>query len=514
MKRKRDDSDDSSETSSDDDGHDDNYDLTSSMTASQIIANTVYVDSDGEEFTNDQVDQMTMSEEKDQNSQILSDEDEDEDNSNNVIETPMVEMQMDDDLRLLIEMAQSHASSLTPSADVTFVDLVIMDENGRYTSINPETFMRNMTGSVESLLSEDDRAFLHRLMQPVTPVPPVPPVPLAPHATGTSWVDLMMADIGTAQRPTTMSRPVPMGYLDLSLPVMPLDIHLPLNLPLPSSLGLQPIPADVLFARQVMNGLHMPEMHEPEVRGRHLNPFFDRTRVRFFTNEERQSVVRGEFQFSEEDYERAELHFHRLMWESSSTGMFVNVHVNICNAILEYYFRANQQQWPTWELLCDMLLHETHMFVSDLPMDRVRNMYHHYCVSNGCLPDPRDYHHIIEFHMIHNQWPTEEELQESRLRHLRFFFDPERFHSEDKMKVPTLHVDQLPVETNTDPNACCSICMDDIALTQTCVKLLPCGHVFHANENQCLQNSSIFTWLRENNVCPNCKSKVSPADKK
>lgn len=87
--------------------------------------------------------------------------------------------------------------------------------------------------------------------------------------------------------------------------------------------------------------------------------------------------------------------------------------------------------------------------------------------------------------------------------------DPEEFHEKYKLKTPTPNLSALQSQsmTNEIQEPMCGICQDQIEIEQQYYKL-PCCHLFHATDNECLGNSTIMCWLRENKVCPICKQEI------
>jgi hypothetical protein len=90
--------------------------------------------------------------------------------------------------------------------------------------------------------------------------------------------------------------------------------------------------------------------------------------------------------------------------------------------------------------------------------------------------------------------------------------DPEEFHQKYKHKTPTRNIYKLNVKimneelyNNNQPS--CGLCQDEIIVEQEYYNL-PCEHLFHKNEKECLDNASIINWLKENNVCPICKREI------
>jgi hypothetical protein len=79
---------------------------------------------------------------------------------------------------------------------------------------------------------------------------------------------------------------------------------------------------------------------------------------------------------------------------------------------------------------------------------------------------------------------------------------------EERIKVGTKnlqHIKTLTLDNDTDSD--CSLCMEKISIGQKYYKLEPCGHMFHADEDNCI-GSTIIKWLTDNHTCPNCRKDV------
>jgi hypothetical protein len=90
--------------------------------------------------------------------------------------------------------------------------------------------------------------------------------------------------------------------------------------------------------------------------------------------------------------------------------------------------------------------------------------------------------------------------------------DPQEFHNKYKHKLPTRNLSKLQTKTMTDDivknkEPCCGICQYDIETSQNYYEL-PCGHLFHQNEQECLECATIIYWLKDNKFCPICKNEV------
>ncbi len=232
-------------------------------------------------------------------------------------------------------------------------------------------------------------------------------------------------------------------------------------------------------------------------------------RPRSFHRGDTASVVRNNYTFTDADYELVYNYFNSLIWEEDDSTLFVDPHVNILNVMLEYWQDHNRHRLPDLDEIIERCINEAPS-LDQLPIDDIRDMFRHYLLEDGSLPSPGDYYYIQEYLVLHDEYPNEDQLQEMRIRAMRFMVDPERFHAEDKMIVPTLHISRLPRAKNAEKDLVCCICQDEITVGQETITLVPCGHKFHANDKECLEEGSILNWLSTNNRCPMCKKKVDP----
>jgi hypothetical protein len=81
------------------------------------------------------------------------------------------------------------------------------------------------------------------------------------------------------------------------------------------------------------------------------------------------------------------------------------------------------------------------------------------------------------------------------------------FFNQNVTKKPTssTFIDDLKCHICKDGDkSICSICLLDCEPGDNMV-ILPCGHQFHANGNEC---PGLFPWLKDNNSCPMCKDEL------
>jgi len=72
--------------------------------------------------------------------------------------------------------------------------------------------------------------------------------------------------------------------------------------------------------------------------------------------------------------------------------------------------------------------------------------------------------------------------------------------------VASSTVDRLRSTVSNIDKQTCSICQEDIA-NQPAVKL-DCNHYFHAEDKDCCETGTIFTWFQNNKKCPTCRAEI------
>jgi hypothetical protein len=189
-----------------------------------------------------------------------------------------------------------------------------------------------------------------------------------------------------------------------------------------------------------------------------------------------------------------------------------NVCVNVLNLLLEYWMEHERESFPDYEYVVNQVCRELmRSFHIDFEQEDLFDIVDHYLHIWGFLPAPMELQHVYEFFTFNGEYPTYTQLQEMNQRALAFFTNPELYHQQDKIHVPALHIDKIERVKNTEQNVVCCICQEEIQLEQTIIRLPPCNHTYHVEANECLGDGSILTWLAENNTCPMCKRKVEVA---
>ena len=87
--------------------------------------------------------------------------------------------------------------------------------------------------------------------------------------------------------------------------------------------------------------------------------------------------------------------------------------------------------------------------------------------------------------------------------------NPDRYHEENKMRVPTPNLKSLEPKKCEKENEVCSICCDEIKKNDIIIEIPNCLHKFHYNGKNCLSDDfTILKWLKENKKCPTCNTEV------
>ena len=469
------------------------------MTISQTIEDTVYVDDFGEEHTNEELDSLSFEEEESSQGEIEGEIPEE------ILEEIHEERYDTDDRK---EQEEKQEVSWSGAYQEHLQEIIVTD----YSQLPKDVLEMMATTSDERVDSVDEQA----------------------EEEARNYLGDMLANLGTQQqtdsvedvnrlfgrdsgRDSRMDNREIQQQLeafrridsilstsnlvtrnDLGLP--PLDSLTSLtSLGTVASAALSSMPAAMLSPMSRIN-TSVPFRRSRMSAGR---------RPRSFHRGDTASVVRNSYTFTDADYELVYNYFNSLIWEEDDSTLFVDPHVNILNVILEYWQDHNRHRLPDLDEIIERCLREAPS-LDQLPIDDMRDMFRHYLLEDGSLPAPGDYYYIQEYLVLHDEYPNEDQLQEMRIRAMRFMVDPERFHAEDKMIVPTLHISRLPRAKNAEKDLVCCICQDEITVGQETITLVPCGHKFHANDKECLEEGSILNWLSTNNRCPMCKKKVDP----
>ena len=244
-----------------------------------------------------------------------------------------------------------------------------------------------------------------------------------------------------------------------------------------------------------------------------------------------------------DDYNLATIYFNHLrdewselnktrldkLLENENFECYINSpSLKILNILLDSFYK-NDEMFPSLEQFLNLIYNDrcicsnrfnniTGARVPDSnslnQSNYVKNIVIDFVLLYSNYPNCNYFPYYIEFYILHNRIPLDNELEVFLDRIREFFNSPENFHQKDKLLVPTLNTDKLEHLDfgliKSPVNDCCAICREEFEEKTQVVKLRPCLHLFHYNNNECLQDASIFNWLHSYNFCPLCKSKVTP----
>ena len=251
--------------------------------------------------------------------------------------------------------------------------------------------------------------------------------------------------------------------------------------------------------------------------------------------------------YEKEEYELAEIIFFELRddWKNKNKEKIIfpitettdidrtrTISISIKNILLDFYHNPEsrnklemvpEERFPS----LDALLEKIYTFKCeclqqyDFQRNELEIILQYYCMFYGKYPNCTEIPYLLEFYIIQKRIPTQDELEEHIYRSIRFNLNPEEYHQSDKEFIPTIGIDKLPIEKyiNAKNNlrciSCqesCSICQEDLSDEQDVIKLVPCGHLYHSTNSECLENAGIRNWLELYNHCPLCKQKITPHD--
>jgi hypothetical protein len=241
--------------------------------------------------------------------------------------------------------------------------------------------------------------------------------------------------------------------------------------------------------------------------------------------------------YEKEEYELAEIIFFELRneWKEKNNIIEINdvdrdreISVSIKNILLDFYNSGNvnsstnieEERFPNLEEFIEKLYAFKCDCLIQYESENLKKVIEHYCLLYGKYPSCNTIPYILEFYIIQKRVPTQEELEDLVYRTIQFSLNPEEYHQRDKEFIPTIGVDKLPIfiykdfiekHSSKDNKLCqntCAIGQDDFLEKQSIMKLVPCGHLFHSTNSECLENASIRNWLEKYNYCPLCKQKI------
>jgi len=128
-----------------------------------------------------------------------------------------------------------------------------------------------------------------------------------------------------------------------------------------------------------------------------------------------------------------------------------------------------------------------------------------FLINTGYPPSCANTRIFDSYCMQYNAIPTYNTIN-SIIEGMSRIFNSDYF--DEKIKVGTKNIENIKTYTKEETDdGNCSLCMENIVKSQKYHKLEPCGHCFHANEDDCI-GSTIIKWLTDNHTCPNCRKEV------
>jgi len=176
----------------------------------------------------------------------------------------------------------------------------------------------------------------------------------------------------------------------------------------------------------------------------------------------------------------------------------------ICNKILQWYSRFKLCNCNIFGLCYNNL--------QNLDNDILKKIIKTYYVEYYTIIKCNDMKLAYLYYIQENRVATPDELIQFENMMYEIENDPDEFHQKYKHKTPTKNISKLntkimDLELYTNKQPVCGVCQDEITTEQEYYNL-PCDHLFHKNEKDCLDNANILYWLKENNVCPICKKEI------
>jgi hypothetical protein len=190
----------------------------------------------------------------------------------------------------------------------------------------------------------------------------------------------------------------------------------------------------------------------------------------------------------------------------------INPTIQILNIILDLYFEGALESMPSRLQIIDRVIsYQCNCLRSyDISEPQLRQIVNHSIFSFGIYPTCYEIILLVEYQTIQQNLPSIEQFNTFMSNNINFFTDPENFHNNDKIHIPTLNLDSYSrTKATSDINTSCGICQDDFKEGDTLITLEPCGHQFHSLSEECLDTASVIDWLTNHNYCPLCKSRVT-----
>jgi hypothetical protein len=211
-------------------------------------------------------------------------------------------------------------------------------------------------------------------------------------------------------------------------------------------------------------------------------------------------------EYSNRDYQEASDIFLDMI-SNTYTLSERTVHKKILNIMCTEYYKSGCEYYPNFDTILSILCSEHCRCQTLTSVLNFQQIVKHYCLTEAYVPSCFEFEHILLFHTQMGRYPTMEECIQFIQNVMAFSHDPLQYYQNDKTHVPTLGVDKLPI-IKGDDDTICALCQETCTSLQDCIQLKPCNHMFHSLDIDCLETTSIHTYLEQNNVCPLCKSRI------
>lgn len=219
--------------------------------------------------------------------------------------------------------------------------------------------------------------------------------------------------------------------------------------------------------------------------------------------------------YEDKQYEDMKNYFNEYIrrYTDSSPEGDDSINVGLLNVMLDIFTRDNHEEYyPSIEQIVDELFAYRCNCTYYLHETTVKEMIKAYVTERYGIPKCEEYPIMASYYTLHKRLPTVADTEEFIRRNYEFTVNPEDYYQQDKVKVPTTCIDELPRRsiraTDVQQELCCSLCQSDFEEGQKAIVIKPCNHYFHCESKDCLDTSCIINWLQENNNCPMCKTKI------
>ncbi len=216
--------------------------------------------------------------------------------------------------------------------------------------------------------------------------------------------------------------------------------------------------------------------------------------------------------YSNSDYDLAGIYWTSLL-EQNGITVPIPPSQALLQVILDLYYDSEMQSFPTREDMCYYVIDKLLRF-SDfgLDEDELTDLVDFYLFHEGYVVGMNDIPIILEYRTLNNDYPDVNALYEFNHRRMLMVTDPEAYHAQNKVVVPTSNLDQLEEKEYTpekDDTVSCGLCQEHMDPHTKIYQLTPCLHIFHSRPDECLITHTIKSWLEQSTKCPLCNTEVN-----